>query len=56
MAGKLEAHLVLPLEDGGAAYDLGNITTLCRSCHVAKHRRELTAAEAEWRELVKGLV
>lgn len=27
-AGKLEGHHIMPLEDGGAAYDIDNIRTL----------------------------
>ena len=31
---------VKPLEDGGALYDLGNLQTLCKGCHIAKTKRE----------------
>ena len=34
--------------------DPGNLQTLCRSCHIATHARELTPAEAAWRELLRG--
>ena len=36
-AGGLEAHHVIPLEDGGSN-GLGNLTTLCRDCHIRKHQ------------------
>ena len=52
VAGKLEAHHVVELRDGGPAYDLANIKTLCRSCHMAEHCRQPTPAEAAWRDLV----
>ena len=32
-----------------------NLRAMCRSCHVAHHRRPLTAAEARWGELVREL-
>ena len=34
--GRLESDHVVPLEDGGAVYDLGNLQTLCRGCHIQK--------------------
>jgi 5-methylcytosine-specific restriction endonuclease McrA len=30
---KLEAHHIVPLAEGGAAYDLENVVTLCAACH-----------------------
>ena len=39
-AGRLEAHHVRPLHRGGDPYDLANLQTLCRGCHI-----ETTAAE-----------
>ena len=30
---KLEVHHITPLADGGAEFDLSNLTTLCRECH-----------------------
>ena len=38
--GALEADHVIPLEKGGAEYDLSNIATLCRRCHFAKTEAE----------------
>ena len=54
--GRLEAHHVTPLHKGGAPYDLGNLKTLCRSCHIERHRRQLTPGEAAWRALVDDLM
>ena len=53
-AGRLEADHRIPLEDGGALYDLDNLQALCRSCHIAKSRGEQTVHETppevlEWR-------
>ena len=53
--GRLEAHHVTPLHEGGEPYDLANVETLCRRCHIAFHRGtspELAAAAAEWKDLV----
>ena len=55
-AGRLEGHHIEALENGGAPYDLGNVETRCRSCHIAAHRRPLTAAEQAWRDLVAELL
>ena len=42
-AGRLEAHHVLPLEEGGQN-DLENLSTLCRGCHIEVHKRGGIAA------------
>lgn len=47
-AGRLEVHHVLPLERGGEYLDPENCVTLCRSCHVALHRRPETAQARAW--------
>ena len=33
---KTEGHHIRPLAKGGAAYDSGNIVTLCAACHRQK--------------------
>ena len=38
--GRLEVDHVQPLEDDGELYDLGNLQTLCRSCHILKTKGE----------------
>ena len=53
-AGRLEVDHLVPLEDGGALYDLGNLQTLCRSCHFDKTSGERRGREpdpevAKWR-------
>ena len=55
-AGRLEAHHVTPLHRGGAPYDLDNLETLCRSCHIERHRRKLSPGEAAWKRLVAELL
>ena len=54
--GRLECHHVKALADGGEPYALANLKTLCRTCHIATHRRPVTDEEAQWRELVADLV
>ena len=54
-AGALEAHHVLPLHRGGDAFDLGNIETRCRSCHVEVHRRKLSPEARAWADLLTEL-
>jgi 5-methylcytosine-specific restriction protein A len=31
---ELEVHHIKPLAEGGAEYELANLTTLCHDCHV----------------------
>ena len=50
--GALEAHHVIALEDGGAVYDLENIATMCRDCHVEHHRPKDVPGAKAWREFV----
>ena len=37
---RLEIDHVKPLNEGGAAYDFGNLQPLCATCHVRKTRKE----------------
>ena len=47
--GRLECHHV----DGDPSNnDPGNLTTLCRSCHIRHHAPAITPAVAAWRALV----
>ena len=39
-AGRLEAHHEPPLRDGADPYDLSGIVTLCRECHIERHRND----------------
>ena len=61
-AGRLEVDHILPLVDGGQPYDLDNLQTLCRSCHVRKTaaenraRRPVPDAVQKWRDLVGNLM
>ena len=53
-AGRLEADHIKRLEDGGAVWELRNIQTLCRDCHLIKtgDERRGKAADPEvqkWR-------
>ena len=55
-AGRLECDHVIPLDKGGAAWDMGNLQTQCRGCHIRKTTGEriadLPPAVRAWRELV----
>ncbi|MDE2901758.1 MAG: HNH endonuclease signature motif containing protein, partial [Chloroflexota bacterium] len=46
--GRLEVDHVRPLNKGGDAWDLGNLQTLCRGCHIAKTRRENERPPRSW--------
>ena len=61
--GRLECDHVTPLHRGGDRWDMDNLQTLCRGCHIAKTQREagerrdrtMTDADRAWRELVGEL-
>ena len=58
--GCLEADHIQPLHKDGDPWDPANLQALCRSCHIektkAENRREPTAAERAWRDLVDDLM
>ena len=45
-----EVHHIAKLQDGGAPFDLGNLRTLCRSCHLATH---MPARVKVWRNVLE---
>ena len=51
-AGKLEVHHIEPLNEGGLAYELANLKTLCRNCHI---EHSVPAARLEWRRYIGEL-
>lgn len=55
--GRLEVHHRVPLDQGGAPYDLDNLMVLTRDEHIELHRpdNELPG-RAEWREMVKEII
>ena len=54
-----ECDHVVPLQHGGAWYDLGNLQILCRTDHIEKTRAEnmrpIPPEVQEWRELVSQM-
>ena len=55
-----EVDHVLPMHKGGAAWDLANLQTLCRGCHIAKTRKENCPAArnpdaVKWKAYVEQL-
>ena len=57
-AGRMEVHHIQPLDRGGMAlaYDLLNLKTLCRECHIAKSTtlpRELIGERSAWSAYLK---
>ncbi len=53
-AGRLECHHVVAVADGGSELNPANLATICRSCHIALHRRE-TPDRAAWRAYLRRL-
>ena len=58
--GRMEVDHVVPLDRGGDPWDMANLQTLCRGCHIAKtaaeNRRPPTPADAAWRALVSDML
>ena len=54
-AGRLECDHVIPMRHGVDPYNMGNLQSLCRSCHIEKTRAESKPpdpARDAWRALV----
>ena len=50
----LEIHHIRPLSEGGSALALGNVRTLCRTCHIDHHAAATTDPErAAWRAYLR---
>ena len=61
-AGRLEVDHVVAVRDGGEFWQLSNLQSLCRRCHLKKTRREQpepprpeTAAGRAWDRLIREL-
>lgn len=54
-ASRLEVHHVKRAADGGGD-ELTNLLTLCRGCHIDRHRRRSNAAQGrKWQDMVDEL-
>lgn len=57
-AGRLEAHHEPPLreDDDRDPYDLAGLVTMCRGCHIDRHREDyLSPEQIEWLAFVDRL-
>ena len=55
--GRLEVDHILPLAKRGAPFDMANLQSLCRACHIAKSLRDYPPKYSivlndGWRKLV----
>ena len=57
---RMECDHIMPLDRGGAEYDLDNLQTLCRTCHIEKtrveNRKPLSAERRAWQAVVASLL
>ncbi len=52
----MEVHHVVPLHRGGRLICLiSDLRSLCRTCHIAIHRRRDVEGADDWRRLLAGL-
>ena len=49
----LECHHLVPLDQGGP-HALGNVSTLCASCHIDSHRTVNDPERSKWMRLLRG--
>lgn len=56
-AGRLECDHIRPIAQGGAVYDMENLQTLCRGCHIEKTRNERngTRTRSDWEKRVDSV-
>ena len=58
-AGRLEVDHVKPLDAGGDLYDLDNLQSLCRGCHILKtaqeNRTPRSARQAAWDRYIASI-
>ena len=57
-AGRLEAHHEPPLrkDDDRDPYDVTTLVTMCRACHIERHREDdMTPGRADWVAFVDEL-
>ena len=52
--GRLEVDHIRPLRAGGTD-DVDNLRTLCRDCHLERHRKTVPPAVRRWRKLVRDM-
>jgi len=51
--GRLECDHIVPLQRGGSPYELDNLRTLCRGCHIEITRHSwLTPEQKEWNDFL----
>ena len=57
-SARLEVHHRVPIEHGGDFYELSNLQSLCKSCHISKHGgtvRKKTSEVQDWQRYLKAM-
>jgi 5-methylcytosine-specific restriction protein A len=49
-----EVDHITPISAGGAAWDRGNVQSLCKSCHSRKTAKEMRLGGSRWRKREGG--
>lgn len=49
-----EVHHVVPVAQGGAMFDVANLVSLCRACHLDKHDSRSPAVR-EWDDYLREM-
>ena len=56
-SARLEVHHRVPLEHGGDFYELSNLESLCKSCHILRHGgtvRKKTSEVQDWQRYLQA--
>lgn len=60
LRGKLEVDHIVPIDRGGAVYDMDNVQVLTRTEHIdktaAENRREPSPEEKEWADYLSKMI
>ena len=51
--GKLEAHHIHPVKEGGAMFDIDNVVAVCTKCHLKLHKK---GKQSPWWDAVYSLM
>ena len=52
VGGSIEVHHIVPIRNGGDPWNLANLQSLCRLCHIKKHRPPVDPVRQAWNRLI----
>ena len=52
VGGSIEVHHIVPIKEGGPVWKIDNLESLCRLCHIKKHRPPVDPVRKAWDRLI----